>query len=142
MKCLSVLLPYRIADSVLSDFVGLYWNIFWRTSVGSVVPRMLSAAVSVVCGLLSYMQVSVMSGDVPEYSVVMVVRNVASWMWVLSLVLGLGNHLLVRGVAGGLVELLLVVDLVAGVVDVSSLTSGDCGMIPTGRVNGGGSGSW
>jgi hypothetical protein len=93
MKCLSVLLPYRIADSVLSDFVGLYWNIFWRTSVGSVVPRMLSAAVSVVCELLSYMQVSVMSGDVPEYSVVMVVRNVASWMWVLSLVLGLGNHL-------------------------------------------------
>jgi hypothetical protein len=93
MKCLPALFSFRIAASVFPDFVGLYWNIFWRTSAGSVVPRMLSAAVSVACWLSLYGQVSVMSVDAPAYSVVMVLRNAASWMWVLSLVVGLGDHL-------------------------------------------------
>jgi hypothetical protein len=49
-----------MASIVLSDFVRSYLNLAFKASAGSVVPISLSAAVSVACGLLAYVQLSVM----------------------------------------------------------------------------------
>jgi hypothetical protein len=58
--CLLALCFFRMASIVLSDFVRSYLNLAFKASAGSVVPISLSAAVSVACGLLAYVQLSVM----------------------------------------------------------------------------------
>jgi hypothetical protein len=93
LDILSVLFSFRIAASVFPDAMRSYRNIFWRTFAGSVVPRMLSAAISVAYGFLSYVQVSVIFSDAPAYSAAMVLRNEFSWMWVLRLAVGRWDHL-------------------------------------------------